>query len=103
MTSNLDELFSNWLYTYPNIAHGSVRSYISYFTRACKIWDNSMIYLTPLKESLYLMINKDGYHNVIGQILLTLEERILQQVKEGKIVKNSGDNVRTEFIALKSL
>lgn len=95
MTLNLDKLFSNWLFTYPNVAHGSVSSYISYFTRACKIWDNSMNYLTPLKESLSLMINKDGYHNAIDQILLTLEERILQQVKEGKIVKKSGDNVRT--------
>lgn len=97
MTSNLDELFSNWLLANPSIANGSVSSYISYFTRACKIWDNSMNYLKPLKDSLSLMINKDGYHNVIGQVLLTLEDRILRQVKEEKIVKKSGDNVRTSI------
>lgn len=95
MISHLDELFSDWLIANPSIADRSVSSYISYFNRACKTWDTSMNYLKPLKDSLFLMINKEGYHNVIEQVLLTLEDQILQQIKEGKIVKKSGENVRT--------
>lgn len=54
-----------------------------------------MTYLRPLNDSLSSMLGKSEYHNAIGQILLTLEDKILQKVRKGEISKRYGDNIRT--------
>lgn len=100
-------MFFDWLKVQPGIGVSSARSYsFPYFNRACEIWDDSMTHLKPLKDSLSVMIGNSEYHNVIEQVLLTLEDKILQLVGNGKINKRYGNNVRTsihrfqEFISL---
>lgn len=96
MKQNINDQFFEWLKKQPGIGEPSAKSYSTpYFNRACKIWDESMTYLRPLNDSLSAMLGKSEYHNAIGQILLTLEDKILQKVRKGEISKRYGDNIRT--------
>ena len=98
MRSNINDAFFDWLKKQPGIGADSAKSYSTpYLNKACKIWDESMTHLTPLKNSLSLMIGESGYHNAIEQILLTLEDKILQRVRKGELNKRYGDNVRTSI------
>lgn len=98
MELNINDAFFDWLRTQPGISVDSAKSYSKpYFNKACKIWDESMTHLTPLKGSLSLMIEKSGYHNAIGQVLLTLEDKLLQLVRKGEMNKKYGDNIRTSI------
>lgn len=98
MEPNINDTFFDWLKKQPGISVDSAKSYsIPYFNKACKIWDDSMTHLTPLKDSLSLMIGKIGYRNAIEQVLLTLEDKILKLVKKGEMNKRYGDNIRTSI------
>lgn len=98
MNFNINDLFFDWLKRQPGISEPSAYSYSTpYFNRACKIWDESMIQLKPLKDSLSAIMGDSEYYNAIGQILLTLEDKILQLVSTGEINKRYGDNIRTSI------
>lgn len=98
MRPNINDAFFDWLKTQPGISADSAKSYSTpYLNKACWIWDESMTHLTPLKNSLSLMIGESRYHNAIEQVLLTLEDKILQLVRRGEMNKRYGDNVRTSI------
>ncbi len=98
MTSNLNQIFFNWLKEQPSIAEPSARSYaMSYLNKACKIWDESMNHLKPLNNSLLLMIGKREYRSAIEQVLLTLEDIIIRRVNNHTLNQRTGSNIRTSL------